>query len=411
MSAASPAPPRTGASGPAPVSPGLAALWRRARGPLAFLAALAVVSVVLSLGAEETQEGVLEPEGPNPEGSRALVQVLQERGSDVTVARNTDDAVTAASINDDGGADAGNPVIVVTQSHRLLPEELEQLAGSPGDLVLVQPTTQALDALAPGVRVADRSDDTGATLSPECDLAAAQAAGDTDTGGELYTGPAEESVSCYPAGDGAALVQVPRDDADDAGVTTVLGTGAPLTNEHLASQGNAALALNLVGDNGNGTVWFLPDVPTQAEQATLWELVPRALYLALAPLGATLLLLALWRGRRLGPLVLERLPVVVRASETTEGRARLYASRRARGRAAASLRAGLVERARPALGLGPDAPPESVVTAVSERTGDDPVRLRALLYGTNESGGADVVDDAALVRLADDLDALEERLR
>ena len=37
---------------------------------------------------------------------------------------------------------------------------------------------------------------------------------------------------------------------------------------------------------------------------------------------------AIWRGRRFGPLVPERLPVTVRAAETTEGRARLYAHAR-----------------------------------------------------------------------------------
>ncbi|MBB4933879.1 hypothetical protein F4561_004699 [Lipingzhangella halophila] len=404
MTTTAPPPTRTGPSGPSPVTPGPGDLWRRVRGPLAFLGGLVVVAVVLSLGAEQTNEGLLDPEGANPQGTRALVQILQERGADVTIARNTEDARTAGSDDD--------TVVVLAQSHRLLPEELDQLAATRGDLVLIQPTTQALNALAPGVRVADRTDDPGATLSPQCDLPGARAAGDAETGGELYTASEDAGaggsapVSCYPSGDGAALVQVPR---GDGGTTTVLGTGVPLTNERLATEGNAALGLNLVGEHD--AVWFLPDVPTQAEQAQLWELIPRAFYLALAPLGATLLLLALWRGRRLGPLVTERLPVVVRSSETTEGRARLYASRRARDRAAVALRSGVIERVRPALGLGPDASPESVVTGVAERTGDNPARLRELLYGDAAEEGADVPDDAALVRLADDLDALEDRLR
>ena len=63
-------------------------------------------------------------------------------------------------------------------------------------------------------------------------------------------------------------------------------------------------------------------------------------------------LLALWQGRRLGPLVAERLPVVVRASETVEGRGRLYRSRRARDRAADALRTATLQRMLPRLGLG-----------------------------------------------------------
>ncbi|RNL81533.1 DUF4350 domain-containing protein [Halostreptopolyspora alba] len=397
MSATTPAPTRTGPGGPSPVTPGLGDLWRRARGPLAFLGGLVLLAVMLSLGAERTNEGVLDPEGPNPEGTRALAEILRERGSDVTVARGTEEALVAAG---------SGTVTIVAHSHRLLPEELDQLAGSPGDLVLIQPTTQALDRLAPGVHVVDRAEAPGATLSPDCDLPAARTAGEADTGGELYATDGEtEAVSCYPSGDGVSIVQVPR----DGGVTTVLGTGAPLTNEHLAGQGNAALALNLVGERD--AVWFLPDVPTHAERATLWDLLPSALLMALVPFGAGLLLLALWRGRRVGPLVTERLPVVVRSFETTEGRARLYAARRARDRAATALRSGVIERVRPALGLGPEASPESVVTAIAERTGDGPEQLRALLYGDATEEGGDVPDDSALVRLADDLDALEGRLR
>ena len=67
-----------------------------------------------------------------------------------------------------------------------------------------------------------------------------------------------------------------------------------------------------------------------------------------------MLLVALWRGRRIGPLVAEELPVVVRASETVEGRGRLYRSRRARDRAAQALRTATLQRMLPRLGLGAD---------------------------------------------------------
>src|SRR5690606_41722785 len=63
-----------------------------------------------------------------------------------------------------------------------------------------------------------------------------------------------------------------------------------------------------------------------------------SLHAALPILIVVVVLLAWWQGRRLGPLVTEPLPVVVRASETVEGRGRLYRSRRARDRAAEALR-------------------------------------------------------------------------
>ncbi len=72
---------------------------------------------------------------------------------------------------------------------------------------------------------------------------------------------------------------------------------------------------------------------------------------------AVVLLAALWNGRRIGPLVAENLPVVVRASETVEGRGRLYRSRRARDRAADALRTAALQRLLPRLGLGVDTAP------------------------------------------------------
>ncbi|MFC3994917.1 DUF4350 domain-containing protein [Nocardiopsis sediminis] len=397
-----PAPP----GGTAPASPRPADLWRRARGPVAAFLGLAAVAVVVSIGAQRPPEGVLEPEGPNPEGARALVQVLEGEGAEVTVAR---DAATAA------GALTDDSVLVVALSHRLSAGQLDDLAQAPGDRLLVQPTGPALDALAPGVEVAARAD--ADAFAPRCDLPAARAAGPADLGGELYTAPG--GTGCYPGTDdgdlgggdgrgGDALVRVTN---DSGATTTVIGTPNPLTNQYLADEGNAALALNLV--DGRDVVWLLPDVAVPEGQATLVELLPLSLRYAVLPLGAALLLLALWQGRRLGPLVTERLPVVVRASETTEGRAGLYAAHRARDRAGAALRDGLIGRVRPALGLGPDAAPDTVVDAVARRTGGDPAALRALLYGPREGTGADAytADDDGLVRLADDLDRLEGRLR
>jgi hypothetical protein len=112
-------------------------------------------------------------------------------------------------------------------------------------------------------------------------------------------------------------------------------------------------------------------------------------------------LLALWRMRRLGPLVTEPLPVVVRACETVEGHGRLYRSRRARDRAAAALREAALGRIVTRLGLPRDVPADAVGQELAYRTGRDPGEIRALLFG--EVPG----DDAALVRLADGLDALE----
>jgi hypothetical protein len=134
-------------------------------------------------------------------------------------------------------------------------------------------------------------------------------------------------------------------------------------------------------------------------------LIPLPAYLVAIQLAVAVVLAAIWRSRRLGPLVPEPLPVVVRASETVEGHAGLYRSRRARGRAAAALRTAMLDRTRPALGLPQDAGAADVVAAFSARSGSGPDRIEAMLFGPAPR------DDAALVALADNLDALEREVR
>jgi len=111
--------------------------------------------------------------------------------------------------------------------------------------------------------------------------------------------------------------------------------------------------------------------------------------------------LALWRMRRLGPLVTEPLPVVVRACETVEGHGRLYRSRRARDRAAAALRGAALGRIVTRLGLPRGVTDDATCQELASRTGRDAVEIRAILFGAVPG------DDAALVKLTADLDALE----
>ncbi|MCU1587791.1 MAG: hypothetical protein JWN31_1284, partial [Frankiales bacterium] len=122
---------------------------------------------------------------------------------------------------------------------------------------------------------------------------------------------------------------------------------------------------------------------------------PAELELALA-----VLLLAVWRAQRLGRVVREPLPVVVRAAETVEGRGRLYRAARARQTAAEELRAGARRRLGPRLGAGRHPHRDALLAGLSLQTTRPAEELAALLYGPQPA------DDASLVRLADELDAL-----
>jgi hypothetical protein len=372
--------------------------WRSARGIVAALLAMVVIAVILAALRPSTSPEALDPESPKQDGARALAEILRQNGSDVTVARTMSDALTAA---DPRG------VMVVTRTERLTDDDLRMLSGTQVDLLLVRPTAYALDELAPQVR---RSGPTFAeTAAPGCALPAASLAGTVAFHeSETYeiTGP---GVACYGTGHGGArVVQV----QNGTSTVTVLGTGAPLTNRRLTEEGNAALAMNLAGA-GTSTVWLVPNLPAAGEgagQQSLGDLLPFGVKLFFLELLVAVLLVALWRARRLGPVVAEALPVVVRSAETVEGRSRLYRAGRARDRASDALRSGARERLVPLLGLprgsaqDPSAAQE-IVTAVARRTPYDETYVGAALYGPEP------LDDAGLIALTDVLDDLERQVR
>ena len=116
-------------------------------------------------------------------------------------------------------------------------------------------------------------------------------------------------------------------------------------------------------------------------------------------------LVALWKGRRLGPLVAERLPVVVRASETVEGRGRLYRSRRARDRAADALRTATLQRlAAPARARAQRRPRRRRRGRRRSACGRDPD------CGAAHPVRAPPATDADLVHLAHALDDIERQV-
>jgi hypothetical protein len=186
----------------------------------------------------------------------------------------------------------------------------------------------------------------------------------------------------------------------------VLGTGTMLTNDRLDEDGNAALGLNLLGGDGSADElrWLVPAPGSATSDESTPSILPDWVLPAALQLLLAGLLLALWRGRRLGPPVVEPLPVVVRAAEAVEGRSRLYRRAQARDRAAEALRSGALARMVPRLGIdssgGAEPPPDAVVAAVAARSGRPDTAVRAVLFGPPPT------DDAGLVALADSLDSL-----
>src|SRR5690606_14824008 len=166
--------------------------------------------------------------------------------------------------------------------------------------------------------------------------------------------------------------------------------------------GNAALVLGLLGEEPN-LVWLLPSIAEADAGPGIAELTPEWIGPVMVLAILTAIAAGFWRGRRLGPLVVENLPVTVRASETMEGRARLYETSSARLRVLDALRIGTIDRLGLLCGLPRSASVDDVIRAVSAVTGHHDAEIAALLRDTEPRG------DAELVRLSDDLLVLERQ--
>ncbi|MFF7250424.1 DUF4350 domain-containing protein [Embleya sp. NPDC008237] len=366
-------------------------LWRRVRMPLALFALVLIVVSALVLIRGDRHEGRLDPRSTHPQGSKALAQLLRARGVEVHRVRSAEEA--ARTIRPDS-------TLVVPFPNLLADAQLRTLAAAgPARTVLVRPDEAALAILAPGVHTAP--DAHHRTLRPRCPLPAATRAGDADTGGVRFdTDLLPDATGCYPDAGRPTLVLTPPRAGHD---TVVLGSGSPLVNDRLDDNGNAALALNLLGAHPH-LVWYLPgadELPPADD--SLWDLLPAGWRWGAAQLAVAAVLLALWRARRLGPVVAEPLPVVVRAAETVEGRARLYRRGRARDTAAELLRAATREQLARILGAEPTE--AALIASITTRTDHTSAHVHALLYGASPES------DEALVTLSDELDALIRQVR
>jgi hypothetical protein len=356
-----------------------------------MLAALVAICAVAALGTYLTAPrpgGQMDPEATGPEGGHALVALLRDRGITVVVAHDVDEAV---------GATRSGSLLLFAQSQRVTTEALlQRLADTPADLLLVEPTSRTRAALSPGIRAGSNQQP---TLTPDCGLREANRAGAVDFGpSNTFRADGDRTItSCY----GGALVRY----RDGDRTVTAVGSTDFMTNGGLLQAGNAALAMNLAGTQPR-LVWFAPQHVEGGASAngSILDLIPDNVTWMVVQLWLAVALIALWKGRRIGPLVAEDLPVVVRASETVEGRGRMYRSRRARDSAAQALRTAALQRLQPRLGLGADAAPQAVVQTIASRSSYAPETLWHIIFGPPPA------TDADLVQLTHALDDIERQV-
>lgn len=385
------APPSTDTSG-AEVSTGSTSnggFWRRNRLWL-FVAVGLLLAVGISAWANSGDprfSAPLDPQNPDPDGAQAVAQVLEDEGVEVSIVRSADDL-------HDAEASSGTTV-VVTGTENLAPSTTRRLRSDTAgaDVVLVDPPAYVVEELRAGVGPARASDETTGDCDDsrfdELDLTVDQASAyDTRTG-------------CFPGNDGFVL-------ATGADATTYFGAGQALSNDQVLRGDNAAVVLRLLGEHDR-LVWYVPtlDDAEDDEAVSLWTFAPDWIAPSLWLIGSAAIGLMLWRGRRLGRLATEPLPVVVRAVETARSRGRMYRTADDRGYAADALRAAARRRLADHLRLGRGASEAEVVSAVARHTG-----RREEEVGTRlSSQGFVPTTDQGLVQLAQDLTQLDREVR
>ncbi|MEU6134514.1 DUF4350 domain-containing protein [Nocardioides sp. NPDC047086] len=360
--------------------------WFRRRRPilivaLAFVIAVALAYIATPKGGESF--AAYDPESPDPDGTRALVQALEDHGVEVEIVRSSKrlesteigpDTTVLVTGTDALGEDTASRLRERTDAADLiLAEPAPYVSAMLGIPYAVAQTSEAVEA--------DCDDPRWAGLSIQADAVSAYDAG-----------------SCFPHQGGAVLAP--------AEGLTVWGAPQVLTNDQILRADNAAVALRLLGENDH-LVWYVPSLKDLApdEAHSPASLLPRWIRPALWLLLLAVVAFAVARGRRLGPLAVEPLPVHVRAGETTRSLGRLYRRSGDRTHAASTLRQAARTRLARRLRLGRHATPEAVVRAVVQHTGRPDLEVSALLTD------APIQNDQDLITLANALAALEEEVR
>ncbi|WP_249356515.1 MULTISPECIES: DUF4350 domain-containing protein [unclassified Gordonia (in: high G+C Gram-positive bacteria)] len=286
-----------------------------------------------------------DPDNAQPTGSRALAQILDDHGADLRQVRGL------AEFTDAPRPGRGTTVVVSSTSS-LNPGTTQQFRERVQDadrVILIAPDTTVLTAL-------DLPVTSGYGAGPAAVPAGCRTPGIDETDvvdfspfGYSPTSPA--ATACFTSDGTSNLVVVPRT-ADRPEFVVISGT--MLTNEHLAQQDNAGVAVRIFA-RSDEILWYVPfftdQVATEEEESD----IPAAVGPLIVLTVFAVLALMLWRGRRFGSLVTEPLPAVVKAVETTRARGRMYHRAGADARAAAALRIHTLGSLASYLGLPFDA--------------------------------------------------------
>jgi hypothetical protein len=356
---------------------------RRVVGLVVVLAVLTLVVLAILTRDQAEFAGSLDPRNPQASGAQAVARVLADHGVSVTVVRGQGALL-------DQPVDASTEV-VVTNPGELGPSTLQRLrshARAAGALAMIG------QARVLGAQLDLRTGLVPAGSRP----AACQESLARRLVVRAYGGEGLKVAGCFGESDTSLLAR--------SHGFWLLASPTSISNRHVLEKDNAALALRLLGQHER-LLWYVADSTDlgSGEGLSLSRLLPPWLGPGAILLVVGVLALMLLRGRRLGPLVTEPLPVVVRAVESTTARGRIYRRTGDRDHAAAILVQATRRRIGETLGLPPQTRVEAVADAAAARSGRDPRLVRELLSTTT------VPTNARLTELGSRLIELENEVR
>jgi hypothetical protein len=348
---------------------------------------LLLILSALLLGSDNSRVAgpALSPRSVGPDGTRALMVLLERFGAQVRVD-------TAAP-----GNDVDVALVLRDRLDGDTSRELLRWVESGGRLVVTDPasnlTAPAVAAVASEQLVHGVCDDRTVAGVSRLDLGDGALLG-VDSVYEIRTG----ATSCFGDGSQAYVVSEPH------GNGTIVSLGGPsaLVNERLAKADNSVLGVDLLAPaDGTRIMVMDPNPPGQGDTALI-DLVPDRVVQSILQLVVAFVVYALWRSRRLGRPVTEPQPVAIAGSRLVDAVGRLHQRSGSVDRAAADLRGDLRRQLLERYGLPAGAPPEALAEIVASRTAIDRERVRHAI------GHAPIPDEDALVALANELDSIRQ---
>ena len=352
------------------------------RGVTGFIVIGLLLAVVIAIVGSGSDPGApLDPDNPDPSGTKALRVLIEELGSQVGVADS-----------DPGPADT-----VLVLSDRLgddSHERLRRFVAGGGTLVVADPTSPL--ANPPGSRAVGGGNDCTIEAWQQYDITLV----------EPPMRPLDPEGGDFCLGTETGAVVTAR--AEGEGVVISVADAAPFTNRHIGAADNARLAVAALAPSSDTRLVILDPgfaetpIPGTGDES-LWDLVPAGVKWGLLQLALAFGLFVIAVGRRHGRPITETPVVELPSSELVSATGTMYERARQPEFAAGILQNDLRRLVAERTGLAPDAAPAALAAAAESRFGISAASLHAALT-------APVAQESDLLDLAHDLSRIRQEV-